>query len=167
MNRRPIEWNSVLHSTRGTETGYFYIYRRTPTFPTPELCESGGGRPVSNERFPSACAQDMCVKVQMAVLGSPSLISLMVSVDVKQHSTNNFQASEVRSCVKVEVAVLGSPSLTVRRVSVKVRQHSTPTFQERKDERAPKRQADPEQGSWALRTHSTPALQLPVVSVSV
>ena len=26
-----------------------------------------------------------CVKVEMAVLGSPSLISLMVSVDVKQH----------------------------------------------------------------------------------
>jgi len=26
-----------------------------------------------------------CVKVEVAVLGSPSLISLMVSVDVKQH----------------------------------------------------------------------------------
>ena len=26
-----------------------------------------------------------CVKVEMAVLGSPSLISLMVSVDIKQH----------------------------------------------------------------------------------
>ena len=26
-----------------------------------------------------------CVEVQMAVLGSPSLISLMVSVDVKHH----------------------------------------------------------------------------------
>ena len=89
-----------------------------------------------------------CVKVQMAVLGSTSLISLMVSVDVKQHSTNNFQASEFRSCVKVEEAVLGSPSLRVRRVSVEVRQHSAPTFQERKDERAPKRQADLERGSW-------------------
>ena len=28
-----------------------------------------------------------CVKVEVAVLGSPSLISLMVSVDVKQHWT--------------------------------------------------------------------------------
>ena len=26
-----------------------------------------------------------CVKVKVAVLGSPSLISLMVSVDLKQH----------------------------------------------------------------------------------
>ena len=26
-----------------------------------------------------------CVKVEVAVLGSPSLISLMVSVDVKEH----------------------------------------------------------------------------------
>ena len=26
-----------------------------------------------------------CVKVEVAVMGSPSLISLMVSVDVKQH----------------------------------------------------------------------------------
>ena len=26
-----------------------------------------------------------CVKVEVAVLGSPSLINLMVSVDVKQH----------------------------------------------------------------------------------
>ena len=26
-----------------------------------------------------------CVKVEVAVLGSPSLISLVVSVDVKQH----------------------------------------------------------------------------------
>ena len=28
-----------------------------------------------------------CVKVEVAVLGSPSLIVLMVSVDVKQHGT--------------------------------------------------------------------------------
>ena len=30
-------------------------------------------------------AQELCVKVEVAVLGSPSLTSLMVSVDVKQH----------------------------------------------------------------------------------
>ena len=42
---------------------YFGI-RSTPVFRAQELCESRGGRP-----------------------GLPSLISLMVSVDVKQHST--------------------------------------------------------------------------------
>ena len=56
----------------------------SPPLRAQELCESRGGRP-----------------------GLPSLISLMVSVDVKQHSTNHDQ-TEVRSCVKVEVAVLGS-----------------------------------------------------------
>ena len=49
------------------------------------------------------------MEVEVAVLGSPSLISLTVSVDVKHHvSISGF---EFRSCVKVEVAVLGSPSL--------------------------------------------------------
>ena len=49
-----------------------------------------------------------CVKVEVDVLGSPSLvlvIILMVSVDVKQHRANRT-ASGLRSCVKVEVAVL-------------------------------------------------------------
>ena len=43
------------------------------------------------------------MKVEVAVLASPSLTALMASVSV----------SELRSCVKVEVAVLASPSLTV------------------------------------------------------
>ena len=60
------------------------------------------------------------MKVEVAVLGSPSLMVLMVSVDVKQHWNI---ASELRSCVKVEVDVLGSPSLTVPMVSVDVKQH--------------------------------------------
>ena len=60
------------------------------------------------------------MKVEVAVLASPSLISLMVSVDVKQHFVS---VSEFRSCVKVEVAVLGSPSLTSLMVSVDVKQH--------------------------------------------
>ena len=30
-----------------------------------------------------------CVKVEVAVLGSPSLLSLMVSVDVKPHETRS------------------------------------------------------------------------------
>ena len=64
-----------------------------------ELCESRGGRPglhVPNGSY-GLCgrkaplnlrrAADLrsCVKVEVAVLGSPSLIVLMVSVDVKQH----------------------------------------------------------------------------------
>ena len=65
-----------------------------------ELCESPGGRPelpVPNKPH-SFCGRKAlvhlnvdpselrsCVKVQVAVLSSPSLISLMVSVDVKQH----------------------------------------------------------------------------------
>ena len=55
------------------------------------------------------------MKVEVAVLGSPSLIIFIVSVDVKQHERR-------RSCVKVEVAVLGSPSLIVLMVSVDVKQ---------------------------------------------
>ena len=58
------------------------------------------------------------MKVEVAVLGSPSLIILMVSVDVKQHLKKNHLNLEFKSCVKVEVAVLDSPSLTVRMVSV-------------------------------------------------
>ena len=33
----------------------------------------------------SGRTQELCVKVEVAVLGSPSLIVLMVSIDVKQH----------------------------------------------------------------------------------
>ena len=36
-----------------------------------------------------------CVKVEVTVLGSPSLIILMVSVDVKQHSTWNSDTQEL------------------------------------------------------------------------
>ena len=63
------------------------------------------------------------VKVDVAVLGSPSLIVLTVSVDVKQHWEKMSCCSEVRSCVKVEVAVPGSPSLIVLTVSVDVKHH--------------------------------------------
>ena len=44
-----------------------------------------------------------CVKVEMAVQGSPSLMILTVSVNVQQHWNT---ASKPRSCVKVEAAVL-------------------------------------------------------------
>ena len=61
------------------------------------------------------------MKDEVAVLGSPTLISLVVSVDVKQHSTNR-DAAEVRSCVKIEMAVLGSPSLISVMVSLDVKE---------------------------------------------
>ena len=67
-----------------------------------ELCESGGGRPgvlVSNSPYgffglKAAFEEEMktqtselrsCVKVEVDVLGSSSLIVLMVSLDLKQH----------------------------------------------------------------------------------
>ena len=62
-----------------------------------ELCESRGGRPrlpVLNKPYGfcgrRAIFEDKeelrsCVKVEVAVLGSPSIINLMVSVDVKQY----------------------------------------------------------------------------------
>ena len=47
----------------------------------------GGGAALKKEEEPlfiSYYIPSNCVKVEVAVLGSPSLISLMVSVDVKQ-----------------------------------------------------------------------------------
>ena len=63
------------------------------------------------------------MKVEKDVLGSPSLIVLMVSVDVKQHPKKEYLRPELRSCVKVEKDVLGSSSLIVLVVSVDVKQH--------------------------------------------
>ena len=60
------------------------------------------------------------MKVEVDVLGSPSLMILMISVDVKQHWNI---ASKLRSCVKVEVDVLGSQSLKSLMVLVDVKQH--------------------------------------------
>ena len=62
-----------------------------------------------------------CVKVKVAILGSSSLVSLTVSVDVKQHWERNLMRA--RSCVKVKVAILGSSSLVSLMVSVDVKQH--------------------------------------------
>ena len=50
------------------------------------------------------------MKVEVAVLDSPSLIVRTVSVDVEQHFKKKKKKTELRSCVKVEVVVLGSPS---------------------------------------------------------
>ena len=65
-----------------------------------------------------------CVKVEVAVPGSPSLISLMVSLDVK-HSERKIrkETTDLRSCVKVEMTVLGSPSQINLMVSVDGSQH--------------------------------------------
>ena len=63
------------------------------------------------------------MKAEVATLGSPSLIRLMVSVDVKQHSSKILDTSEVRNCVNVEEAVPGSPSLISLMISVDVKQH--------------------------------------------
>ena len=67
------------------------------------------------------------MKVETAVLGSPSLIVFMVSVDIKKIFKKSFnlnvRVSELRSCVKVETAVQGSQSLTSLMVSVHVKQN--------------------------------------------
>ena len=49
------------------------------------------------------------MKVEVAVLGSPSLIVHKVSVDAKQHLKKKKRknwSNRARSCVKVQVAVL-------------------------------------------------------------
>ena len=61
-----------------------------------------------------------CVKVEVAVLGSPSLIVLMVSVDVKQHCTRGQdRGQELSEC---RGALLGLPFIIVRMISVDVKQ---------------------------------------------
>ena len=97
-----------------------------------ELCERRCGRsviPVPNKPY-GFCGLKAtlnlktlselmsCVKVEVAVLGAPSLTVLMVSVVVKHHE----RTRPCRSCMEVEVAVLGSPSLTGLMVSVVVKQ---------------------------------------------
>ena len=90
------------------------------------------------------------MKVKVAVLGSLSLIVLMVSVHVIRAqklcesqdgrpgppipnrlydlsgckaTLNMTEKSELGSCVKVKMAVLGPPSLTLLMVSAAVKQH--------------------------------------------
>ena len=46
-----------------------------------------------------------CVKVEVAVLGSPSLIVLMVSVDVKQHWTGTLCREQVRVKLTLHVSL--------------------------------------------------------------
>ena len=104
--------NALLFNSQTTSTKLLLVIH----------CSTGGSlfhRPVYSEL-------SSCVKVEVAVLASPSLIVLMVSVDVKQHwAWTICLLSDLRSCVKVEVDVQGSPSLIVRTVSVDVKHHWT------------------------------------------
>ena len=62
------------------------------------------------------------MKVEAAVLGSPSPISVRVYVDVQHHERKKQDCgTELRSCVKVEVSVLDSSSITVLMASVDVK----------------------------------------------
>ena len=63
------------------------------------------------------------MKVEVAVLGSPSLTVLMVSVDVKQHQTPTALEFRAQELCEIKVAVLGSSPLIVLVVFVDVKQH--------------------------------------------
>ena len=47
------------------------------------------------------------MRIEVAVLGSPTLIVFMASVGVKQHLKKNSTGTEIRSFVKVEVVDMG------------------------------------------------------------
>ena len=61
------------------------------------------------------------MKLEVAVLGSPSLIVRTLCGCKATLNLRDDRLSELRSCVKLEVAVLGSPSLIVHLVSVDVK----------------------------------------------
>ena len=61
------------------------------------------------------------MKVEVAVLGSPSLINHN-DLCGRKATLNLRRRPELSGCVKVEVAVLGSPTLIVRTVPVDVKQ---------------------------------------------
>ena len=63
------------------------------------------------------------MKVEVAVMGSPSLKVFMVCGRKATPEEEESTWSELRNCVRVEVAVLGSPSLIAVMVSVDVKQH--------------------------------------------
>ena len=85
---------------RDKKHAFIFIIQRTYAhdFRAQEVCESRGGRPgfpVANSPYVlcgrkatlncSSSELRCCVRDEMAVLGSPSLTVLMVSVNVKQH----------------------------------------------------------------------------------
>ena len=60
-----------------------------------------------------------CVKVEVAVLGSPSLIVLKVSVDVKQHELTTYSLSAERLVLHLHKIIFGDVSRTGEAFSVK------------------------------------------------
>ena len=71
--------------------GLCRVKAKLPSLRAQKLCESRGGlyglcgRKVTLKLKHQVSELRSCVKVEVAVLGSPSLMVLMVSVDVKQH----------------------------------------------------------------------------------
>ena len=72
--------------------------------------------------FVVCSALSRCVKVEVAVLGSPSLTVLNMVFECKA-TLEEVVCSELWGFVKVVVAVPGSPSQIVRTVTVDVKQH--------------------------------------------
>ena len=60
-----------------------------PGLPVPNSASGFCGRKATLKKKEKAVELEFrsCVKIEVAVSGSPSMIVLMVSVDVKQHST--------------------------------------------------------------------------------
>ena len=89
-----------------------------------ELCESRGGRPglpvpslmvsvdVKHHERRRRCihfrTHGSCVGVEVAVLGSPSLIVRTVSVDVKQHLKNYVHFKQCPGAVRSREVALGT-----------------------------------------------------------
>ena len=68
------------HCVACPHTGSTYTGSAATKLWAQELCKSRGG----HTGFPQSSLRS-CVKVEVAVLGSPSVISPVVSVDIKQH----------------------------------------------------------------------------------
>ena len=66
-----------------------------------------------------------CVKEEVNVLGSPSLIVRTVSAWGHKATLSELHLSELRRCVKEEVDIMGSLSVTVCKFSVDLKQHWT------------------------------------------
>ena len=73
------------------------------------------------------------MKVEVAVLGSPSLIVRMVSLDVKQQLKKKTGCSELGSCCESGGGRPGLPSLIVFRVSLYIKQHLKKKEQKEKE----------------------------------
>ena len=59
------------------------------------------------------------MKVEVAFLGSPSLIVLKVSVDVKQHELTSYSLSDERLVLHLHKIIFGDVSRTGKSFNVK------------------------------------------------